>query len=229
MERWNELAAGYVLSNLTEEEQLELSKVLSENPQLEQEIARLRKTATMNRAQASENAVSPISTGAQGWADTASDLPEPSFSISEAVSSEDLNGKELNSEKLNKQGPANSLLGKSAIFSARASTASGFKIAHDVSQSVTQPVNQSAAQSAAQSGTQSNAPTVCASSGVSVIGGRLPLGEVWHHARPWGWLVAQILIGVGIDNWRVRRLLAIAQERIFQLELSSEYAPSNAD
>ncbi|MEL6551958.1 MAG: hypothetical protein AAFQ63_00655 [Cyanobacteria bacterium J06621_11] len=227
MERWNELAAGYVLGNLTDEEQLELSKVLSENPQLKQEITRLRKTATMNRAQASENVVSPISTGAQGWADTAADLPEPSFLSNKVMNSEVVNSKEQdierqNIEKLNKQGPANSRLGSSAMFSARASTAPGSKVAQNVPQSVTQPVNHSAAQPV----TQSNVPTSC---GVSVIGGRLLLGEVWQHAKPWGWLVALILVGVGIDNWRVRRLLAIAQERIFQLELSSDYAPSNAD
>lgn len=222
MERWNELAAGYVLGNLTEEEQLELSKVLSENPQLKQEIARLRKTATMNRAQASENVVSPISTGAQGWADTAADLPEPSFLSDKVMNSEVVNSKEQNIERQNKQGPANSRLVSSAMFSAHASTAPGSKVAQNVPQSVTQPVNHSAAQPV----TQSNVPTSC---GVSVIGGRLSLGEVWQHARPWGWLVALILVGVGIDNWRVRRLLAIAQERIFQLELSSDYAPSNAD
>ena len=38
------------------------------------------------------------------------------------------------------------------------------------------------------------------------------------------WVIALLLVGVGIDNWRVRRLLAIAEQRILQLEHSAEYS-----
>ena len=79
MERWNELAAGYVLGNLTEEEEVEFLALLRENPQLNVEIARLRKTATVSHISASSKAAEPLlierlterlQMGAQGWSDT---------------------------------------------------------------------------------------------------------------------------------------------------------------
>ncbi len=76
MERWNELIAGYVLGNLTDEEQRELSEVLAENPQLKLEIARLRKTATMSHTQVLDWSLSYLEAGAEGWADSVDDFPD---------------------------------------------------------------------------------------------------------------------------------------------------------
>ena len=36
--------------------------------------------------------------------------------------------------------------------------------------------------------------------------------------NPWWWLLVLLLIGVSVDNWKVRRSLAISQEKLAQLE-----------
>ncbi len=44
-----------------------------------------------------------------------------------------------------------------------------------------------------------------------------------------GWLMALALIGISIDNCRVRRLLAIAREQILHFEPSAEYQPGGVE
>jgi hypothetical protein len=75
MERWNELVAGYVLGNLTAEEQRELAQVLTLNPRLTDEIERLRMTATIRGITAVGRSLTHLENGlengSEGWSDTA--------------------------------------------------------------------------------------------------------------------------------------------------------------
>ena len=167
MERWNELIAGHVLGNLTEEESQELSEILRDNPHLRLEISRLRKTATMSHSQRGE--LTPLDAGAEGWTDTVHHLPEvppvePAFPEKKPLL-----------EAVAKSGPAKVANSTKLRFSFRA-----FLLAAEA---------------------------------------------LFRRTSLVSWLMTLMLIGVGIDNWRVRRLLAIAQDRILQLELSSEYQP----
>jgi anti-sigma factor RsiW len=79
MERWNELIAGYVLGNLTAEEQRELAQALAVNPRLTDEIERLRMTATIRGITAVGRSLTTLEgrleDGSEGWADTALGLP----------------------------------------------------------------------------------------------------------------------------------------------------------
>ena len=196
MERWNELAAGYVLGNLTEEEQAELSAVLREHPQLKVEIARLRKTATMSWPSVSDNVVEPLSiehlsAGAQGWSDTVTHFPESSPSAR----------------------------GENDVTSGMTTS----EMTSGVTRDATSPDEVMLHASAT-----SDARSVSIWSWISHLGSSF-IRLFGRRTNPWSWLMAFILVGVSFDNWRMRRLLEIAQERIFQLELSSEYEPSNAE
>ncbi|MEL6938769.1 MAG: hypothetical protein AAFO84_06200 [Cyanobacteria bacterium J06598_1] len=178
MERWNELIAGYVLGNLTQEEQIELSIVLEKNPQLKLEIARLRKTATISRASNSRMPTfdwSPdqLPAGAEGWADTAhiSSLVSGSSASTVSVSTQDSSPSIENRETLS---------------------------------------------------TELDLFARLRQAGLSVESAVQRLGFL-------GWLIVLLLVSAGLDNWRMRRLLAIAQERIFQLELSTTYSPTSTD
>jgi len=89
MDRWNELIAGHVLGNLTAEESEELAQVLAEHPHLNEEILRLRQTATLKggllegrmadrtslRATPSTSTGGDITAGAEGWSDRISGSP----------------------------------------------------------------------------------------------------------------------------------------------------------
>lgn len=89
MERWNELIAGYVLGNLTTEENEELAQVLAKHPQLNESILRLRQTATL-RGCVPENRITDhtvpltiqatdisgyMTKGSEGWTDGISGGP----------------------------------------------------------------------------------------------------------------------------------------------------------
>lgn len=174
MERWNELIAGYVLENLTDEEAQELSEILRDNPHLQLEISRLRKTATMSHAQRTERASDALEAGAEGWTDTV--------------------------HRLSNVPPIR------PVFPEK------------------QPLLEAVAKSARG---EADAPP--AAVGSSLRRFWLAKDAVFQRTNLFSWLMALVLIGVGIDNWRVRRLLAIAQERILQLELSAEYQPGSAE
>jgi len=188
MERWNELIAGYVLGNLTDDEAQELSAILQDHPHLRLEISRLRKTATMSRSRQADWPLEPLDAGAEGWTDTVHDLSDVQ-SIQPA-----------------------------------------FPEKKPLLESMTKPI-QSKPDGAAES----------AFSLRQVLSRRLLLNRpvvesfvperesVFQRKSLLSWLMALVLIGVGIDNWRVRRLLSIAQERISQLELSAEYRPGSAE
>ena len=169
MERWNELIAGYVLENLTDDEAQELSAILRANPHLQLEISRLRKTATMSRSQLGERTV-----GAAGWADTV------------------------------------------------------LHATNDV-----QPIRPEFPEKKPLLESVAEAPPVSAANAAALRASFqrfwLAKSAVFQRTNLLSWLMALVLIGVGIDNWRVRRLLAIAQERILQLELSAEYRPGSAE
>ncbi|MEL6490891.1 MAG: hypothetical protein AAFQ95_13105 [Cyanobacteria bacterium J06621_3] len=179
MERWSELVAGYVLGNLTDEEQQELSKTLRDHPQLRSEISRLQKTATMSRAQSANWMNEKLAAGAQGWTDTAEASTQAKSSQGQSVQP---------------AFPEHEQLVAAVVDSANA--AEGKRV-------------------------------------LATVGARAPFFpfrfpvavEVFlQRTSVLSWLVAFVLVGVSIDNWRVRRLLAIAEERILQLELSVEYS-----
>lgn len=75
MDRWNELIAGFVLGNLTPEEEKSVAQILTENPQLAANITRLRNTATIHSLRLTEWTTARSQDGSEGWADTALDLP----------------------------------------------------------------------------------------------------------------------------------------------------------
>ena len=174
MERWNELIAGYVLENLTDEEAQELSAILRANPHLQLEFSRRRKTATMSRAQLGERTVESLDAGAEGWADTVHHAPNDVQPIRPV-----------------------------------------FPEKKPLLESVAEATPVSAANAAALR--------------ASFQRYWMAKSAVFQRTNLLSWLMALVLIGVGIDNWRVRRLLAIAQERILQLELSAEYRPGSAE
>ena len=179
MERWNELIAGYVLGNLTEEEQAELSAVLDENPHLKLDIARLRKTATMSHVQRLNRSLERLQAGSEGWADTAHGSPilEPEDFFAHPFSAQ---------------------LSQSA----------------QPSQPAQPPVP--SAPSAVDADDKSGP-----SDGWQRV--KLPFVKMFWQRTSWfGWLVALLLVTVSLDNWRMRRMLAIAQERITELELATE-------
>ncbi|MEL6261647.1 MAG: hypothetical protein AAFR12_11330 [Cyanobacteria bacterium J06626_6] len=170
MERWNELIAGHVLDNLTEEEQAELSQVLAEQPKLMTEISRLRRTATLRSTQQSESSVDgwkdSWKAGAEGWADTVSQALE--------------------------QGDGT------------------YSFQDDQPKLVTNSVNLPSQQH-------------------GCLIESLPQKSILQSTRAWFGLVLVALIAVSIDNWRMRRLMAIAQEQILQLESTAEYIPTRSD
>lgn len=175
MERWNELVAGYVLGNLTEEESQELEEILAENPQRRQEIARLRKTATMRKASPqgphgcqSRSPMTPYTRGSEGWSDCDSLLLEPDLL------------------KVNR-----------LLTPPRSSTSTLF----DEDAEVLMPIETAHVHSRL-GGLRSLYRDVM---------GPLP-------TSPWWWILVFALIGIGIDDCRVRRSLAIAREKIVQME-----------
>ncbi|MEM9947929.1 MAG: hypothetical protein AAF810_17965 [Cyanobacteria bacterium P01_D01_bin.36] len=169
MERWNELVAGYVLENLTDEESRELSEILKNNPQLQLEISRLRKTATMSRAQRAEWPVESAAAGAEGWTDT--------VEVDQLLSA---------APKIRPAFPQKQPLLESVAESARV---------EDNSAALRAPVQRFV----------------------------MAKDAFLQRTSLMSWLVALMLVVLGLDNWRVRRLLAITQERVLQLELSAEY------
>lgn len=178
MERWKELIAGYVLENLTDEEAQELSEILRDNPHLQLEISRLRKTATMSGSQRSERSPDALDVGSEGWTDTVNRLSETPPIQPVFPEKKPLLESVAKSTPVEVASPLSSQFSFLCLFFRR----------------------------------------------------WLPAKEsVFQRTSLFGWLMALVLIGVGLDNWRVRRLLAIAQERILQLELSAEYQPGRGE
>jgi len=198
MERWNELIAGHVLGNLTESEQAELSKVLSKNPQMVTQIARLRRTATLRSGHKKEQTTGPsasqLSEGAEGWADMVAQLPDMTPEMMADV---------LNNDQGNVYAPA-TLLSKS--FSAENSA---------VRHSLFEPPEPS------QTEDDESANGASLSQGAFRAN---PLEKQWGQ-RFVQWIVVLLIVGMGLDNWRLRRMLAIAQERILELESTAEMVP----
>jgi len=203
MERWNELIAGHVLGNLTESEQQELSKVLSKNPQMMAEIARLRQTATLRSGQNKQQAVEPspgyLPEGAEGWADMVAQMPNMTPEMMADILSNDQTGLHKPSTLL---GSAPAAIDSHAVNSLppnfRLDTHKPLAIAADTP---TKP---------------------------------RPLGRIPFRTSPpdrhWGkqctrWIVVLLIVGMGLDNWRLRRMLAIAQEHILELESTVEMVP----
>lgn len=186
MDRWNELIAGYVLNNLTEEEEQELAEVLADNPQLMSEISRLRSTATLKSSQRISWAAERLPMGSEGWADMAVLPTDEELGEGEAMQPQHAR---MSSKPYGPQVPAAQALSTSenSVFPDRGWLA------------VLTPVKVMA---------------VLREQAFSRMG--------W-----WSWLVLAALVVVGIDNWRMRRLLAIAQERILQVESATEYLPSS--
>ena len=161
MERWNELIAGHVLDNLTDSEQQELSEILSQNPQLKSEIARLRQTATLQSVQSLT--VSYLSDdlpqGAEGWAD--------------------------------------SVVDRSAVATPA-----------DVSD-LPQP------------------------NPIGRVPFRVPVCEESPKRRIGAgflrWVVLILIVAISFDNWRLRRMLAVAQEQIIELETTAEFTSGSVD
>ncbi|MEL6900302.1 MAG: hypothetical protein AAFP07_05075 [Cyanobacteria bacterium J06606_4] len=181
MERWNELIAGHVLDNLTEEEQEELSQVLAKQPKLMTEISRLRRTATLRSCQQLESGIDAWQAGAEGWADMVSQRPEQ-------PSEADLRCEE--SVEPARTEPRKTHL----VFNGSANTA--------VSLSSQMHHLPAASQ---------------------------PRKGFFQSTRAWFGLMLVALIAVSVDNWRMRRLLAIAQEQILQIESTAEYIPARSD
>ncbi|MGB3671278.1 MAG: hypothetical protein WA984_14285 [Phormidesmis sp.] len=169
MERWNELIAGYVLDNLTDEEHAELSEVLAKNPQLRLEIVRLRKTATLRCTQSLDWSLAHLEAGGEGWADSPDDC-FPDFVAGESVSpvSEAIMAAAAESQCVKSDLPFSSSLGPFSYFS-------------------------------------------------------LSVRRKFKRQSFVLWMMALLLLGIAVDNCQTRRMLAIAQERILQLELSGEY------
>ncbi|MEM9089493.1 MAG: hypothetical protein AAGC93_12195 [Cyanobacteria bacterium P01_F01_bin.53] len=175
MERWNELVAGYVLGNLTDGESQELAQLMTEKPQLTEEIARLRKTATIRGA--SPAAGQPLGlvdqfprseSGEEGWADENTRLPNPALLKTHHVLKPP-------AATLTDASPMALLISVPAYF--LTSFRQRFALP-DLTQE--------------------------------------PMG--FPMTNPWWCLLVLLLIGVGVDNWRVRRSLAISQEKLAQLE-----------
>ncbi len=166
MERWNELIAGYVLNNLTDEEQAELSAVLTKNPQLRLEIMRLRKTATMSWTQSLEWSLLNLEAGGEGWMDTADYFPN--FEAEQAAS---------------------------PVCKAPTTTAIG---SQDIEPS-----------------------SPCKLRLFRYLS--LTVGRKLRYSRFVLWVMALLLLGATVDSCQARRMLAIAQERILQLERATEY------
>lgn len=178
MERWKELIAGYVLENLTDEESQELSEILRDNPHLQLEISRLRKTATMSGSQRADRSSDTLAVGAEGWTDTVDRLSDAQLIQPVFPEKKPLLETVAKSAPVEVASPISSKLSFWRVFCRR----------------------------------------------------WLPAKETtFQRTSLFGWLMALVLIGVGIDNWRVRRLLAIAQERILQLEMSAEYQPGRGE
>lgn len=51
---------------------------------------------------------------------------------------------------------------------------------------------------------------------------RAPSEKRFDTIRLWHWMALLLIVATGVDNWRLRRALAIAQERILQLESTAE-------
>ncbi|MGB3768313.1 MAG: hypothetical protein WA947_17275 [Phormidesmis sp.] len=85
MERWNELIAGFVLGNLTPEEEQSIAEILAENPQLASNITRLRNTATVRSLRQTAWSTARSQDGSEGWADTALGLPAQSIVLDEVA------------------------------------------------------------------------------------------------------------------------------------------------
>ncbi|MGC1308338.1 MAG: hypothetical protein WA885_14025 [Phormidesmis sp.] len=169
MEHWNELIAGFVLGNLSPEEYQELAQILAENPHLNDEVVRLRRTATIRGGRNNMSVplwpVNISAAGAQGWADTATTLIE-------------LGSQELASEELDK--------GSKEVLRRDRSPASIKNLAFE------RRLRQS----------------------------RESLDEIcYRRLKLWGWILLLAVVALSIDDWRLRRSLAIAQEKIMQLEI----------
>ncbi|MEL6468382.1 MAG: hypothetical protein AAFQ74_01525 [Cyanobacteria bacterium J06623_4] len=181
MERWNELIAGHVLDNLTEEEQEELSQVLAKQPKLMTEISRLRRTATLRSSLQLESGIDARQAGAEGWADRVSQL-------SEQPSKADSSGEESAEPARTEPERIGLVINESASHAVRLSSRPHY-----------------------------------------LLTGLQPLKSVIQSTRAWLGLMLVVLIAVSIDNWRMRRLLAIAQEQVLQLESTIEYIPARSD
>lgn len=185
MDRWNELIAGYVLNNLTKDEQQELSEVLADNPQLMSEISRLRGTATLKSSQKISWAAERLPMGAEGWADMAVFPADEDLSVGESMQPQPI--------RMSKLCEPQALAPRSLC----ANENSAF-------------------------------PDVDWLAVLSPTKALMTLREcAFVRTSWWSWLVLAVLVVVGIDNWRMRRLLAIAQERILQVESATEYLPSS--
>ncbi|MEL7140717.1 MAG: hypothetical protein AAGM27_11665 [Cyanobacteria bacterium J06554_3] len=185
MDRWNELIAGYVLNNLTEDEEQELSAVLADNPQLMSEISRLRGTATLKSSQRISLAAERLPMGSEGWADMAVLPTDEALSVGEAMQPQYARMSELR---------------RPQALSSQALSANENSVFPD----------------------RGWLAALTPAKALATLRARAFARMGW-----WSWLVLAALVVVGIDNWRMRRLLAIAQERILQVESTTEYLPSN--
>lgn len=167
MERWNELIAGYVLGNLTDEEHQELVQLLAENPRLVDEITRLRGTATLKT------------------------LPLP---LEESRVERSVSGPQPDKVSRKPSRPTQSAFSVAGLWRGLSARSKGLGIQNT-------PIKTRWRKTRWPQKTWKE---------------RLWKKTSW--SLTFQWLVILVLIIAGIDNWRVRKLLSIAQERISQLE-----------
>lgn len=165
MERWNELIAGYVLGNLTDEEHRELVQLLAENPRLVDEITRLRGTATLKA------------------------LPLP---LEESRGERSVSGPQP--DKVSRLRPSQTAFSVAGLWRGLSARFNRLGVQNT-------PIKTRWQKARRPQKTWKE---------------RLWKKNSWN--LTFQWLVILALIIAGIDNWRVRKLLAIAQERIAQLE-----------
>lgn len=181
MDRWNELIAGHVLGNLTAKESEELAQILVKNPQLNEEILRLRRTATMR-----------------------SKLPDSLMAADLSVNQRTEEGAQptIGSASTQRFAPAGSE-GWTDGLSGRLSPTARWKIEPAL---------------APKKGTPPLQPLTYVSSQRPLNNNHRNRRRVCAYAKnalrnPLWWLLVLVTIGLGIDNVRVRRSLALIQDK----------------
>ena len=206
MKRWKELVVGYALGTLTHQDHRELLQLTVDNPQLMVDAVRLKHMSSMQIAQRVDWPTEGFEVGAEGWADTATRslrlvLPEPVVSeLNRAVSPTAKSGlSDGSSSSLSDR--ENHLVDHHLLLDH-----------HVVDRSVStdRSINRSVEQ--IEPSRASRVP-------LNRIREFLAHRRLFSRKGTWRWIIVLGLITLGIDYWRVRRLLAITQSEILQLEM----------